>query len=60
MSAQSIISCIEKYNDVINLLKNCMDGTKSIPTANKYINLSLKNLKKATTDVEISASNHLT
>ena len=45
-SAKSIISCIEKCNDVINLLKNCMDGSNSIPTANKDINLSLKKLKK--------------
>ena len=39
MSAQSIITSTEKFNDIINLLKNCMDGTKSIPTANKYIHL---------------------
>ena len=32
MSAHSIISCTEKCKDVINLLKNCMDGSKSIPT----------------------------
>ena len=37
-----------------------MNGSKIIPTANNYINLSLKHLKKVTTDVEISASNHLT
>ena len=37
-----------------------MDGSKSIPTANKDIHLSLKTLKKVTKDVERSASNHLT
>ena len=37
-----------------------MDGSKSIPTANKGIHLSLKTLKKLTTDVERAASNHLT
>ena len=37
-----------------------MDSIKSIPTANKNINLALKTLKKVTTYVEISASNHLT
>ena len=60
MSAQSIISCTEKCNDVIHLLKNCMDGSKSIPTANKDINISLKTSKKVTKYVERSASNHLT
>ena len=42
MSAQSILSCTEKCNDVINLLTNFMDGSKSIPTANKDIHISLK------------------
>ena len=60
MSAQSIFSCTEKFNDVINLLKNCMDGSKSIPTDNKDIHFSLKTLNKVTTDVEIAASKHLT
>ena len=60
MSAQSIISCTEKCNDVINLLKNCMDGRKSIPTANKYTHLALKTLKQVTIDMERAASNHLT
>ena len=59
MSAQSILSCTEKSNDVINLLKNCMDGSKSIPTANKDIHLAIKNLKKSTTYAEIAAYNHL-
>ena len=36
-----------------------MDGSKSIPTANKNIHISLKNLKKVTTDLERAASNHL-
>ena len=60
MSAQSIILCTEKCNDVINLLKNSMDGRKIISTENKDIQLSLKSLKKVTTDAEISASNQLT
>ena len=60
MSDQSIIYCTEKYNDVINLIKNCMDGSKSIPTANKDTHLAPKTLKKATLDVERAASNHLT
>ena len=60
MSAQSIISCTEKCNDVIHLLKNCMDGSKSIPTANKDIHIALKTLKKVPRDVERAASNHLT
>ena len=60
MSAQSIISCTGKCNNVINLIKNCMDGSKSIPTENKDINLALKTLNKATKYVEISASNNLT
>ena len=60
MSAQSIIYCTEKCKDVINLLKNCMDGRKSISTANKDIHLALKTLKKVTTYVEGSAYNHLT
>ena len=60
MSAQSIISCTEKCNDLINLLNNCMDGRKSIFTANKDIHLVIKTLKKATKDVERAASNHLT
>ena len=51
MSAQSIISCTETFNDVINLLNNCMDGSKIIPTANKDIHISLKTLKKLTADV---------
>ena len=49
MSAQSIIYYTEKYNDVINLLKNFMDGSKIIPTEKKDIHLSLKTLKKVTT-----------
>ena len=60
MSAQSIISCTEKCNDVINLLKNYMDGRKSISTANEDIYLALKTLKKVAKDVEREASNHLT
>ena len=60
MSAKSILSCTEKCNDGINLIKNCMDGSKSIPTTNKDINIPLKYLKRVTTDVEIAASNHLT
>ena len=48
MSAQSIISCTEKWNDVLNLINNCMDGSKSIPTTNKDIHLSLKTLKEVT------------
>ena len=60
MSAQSIISCTEKCNDVINLLKNCIDGSKSIPTANKDINLALKKVNKVTTYVKRAAYNHLT
>ena len=36
-----------------------MDGSKIIPTANKDIHISLKTLKKLTTDVERAASNHL-
>ena len=60
MSDQSIIFCTEKCNDVINLIKNCMYGSKSIPTANKDINLAIKTLKKVTTYVERVASNHLT
>ena len=51
MSAQSILSCKEKCNDVINLLKNCMDGGKNISAANKDIHLSLKTLKKLITDL---------
>ena len=60
MSAQSIISCTEKCNDVINLLNNCLDGSKSIPTANKDVHLALKKVNKVTTYVERAASNHLT
>ena len=60
MSAQSIISCTEKWNDVINLLKNSIYGNKCIPTANNDIHISLKTLKKVTTYVGRSASNHLT
>ena len=52
MSAQSMISCTEKCNDVIDLLKNCMDGSKSIPTENKDIHLVIKTSKKLTTYVE--------
>ena len=37
-----------------------MDGSKSIPTANKDIQLALKILKKVTIYVERTASNHLT
>ena len=55
MSAQYVISCTEKYNDVINLLKNLMDDRNSISTANKYIYLSLKTSKKVTIDVERAA-----
>ena len=36
-----------------------MDGSKIISTTNKDIHLSLKTLKKITTDVERAASNHL-
>ena len=60
MSARSILSCTEKCNYVINLLKNFMDGSESISTANKYIDLALKTLKKVTTYVERATSNHLT
>ena len=60
MSAQSIISCTEKCNDVINFLNNCMDGSKSIPNANKDIHLELKTLRKVTKYVERATSNHLT
>ena len=60
MSSQSIISCKERCIDVINLLKNIMYGSKSIPTTNKDIHIALKTLKKVTTYVEIAASNHLT
>ena len=60
MSAQSIISCTEKCNDVINLLNNFMGGSKSKPTANKDIHLALKTFNKVTTYVERAASNHLT
>ena len=62
MSAQSIISCAEKCNGVINLLKNCMDGRKIISTANKDIRITLKALKKVSTDAERARaeSNHLT
>ena len=60
ISSQPIISCTEKCNYVINLLKNCMDGSKSIRTANKDIHLSLKSLKKVKKYVERSAYNHLT
>ena len=60
MSAQSNLSCTEKCNYVINLLKNCIDGSKSIPTANKDIHLWLETLKKVTTDVEIAAYKYLT
>ena len=59
ISAQSILFCTEKCNDIIILLKNSMDGSKIIPNENKVIHLSLKTLKKVTTDVEISASIHL-
>ena len=59
MSAQSILSCTEKCNYVINLLNNFMDDSKIIPTTNKYIHLSLKTLKRVTKNVEIVASNHL-
>ena len=59
MSAQSIISCTEICNYVFHLLKNCTDGSKSIPTANKDIHLALKALKKVTKYVERVASNHL-
>ena len=48
MIAQSILSCTEKCNDVINSLKNCMYGSKSIPRAKKYVHLSLKTLKEVT------------
>ena len=60
MSDQSIISCTEKCNDVKNLLRNCMDGRKSISTANKDIHLALKTLNKVTTYAERASSNHLT
>ena len=60
MHAQSIIPCTEKCNDIINLLKNSMDGRKIISTANNDINLELKTLKKVTTAVGRAASNHLT
>ena len=59
MSAQSIISCTEKCNEMINLLNNSMDVSKSIPTVNKDIRLAIKTLKKETTYVEREASNHL-
>ena len=51
MSAQSIVFWTEKCNDVINLLKNCMDGSKSIPTTNKDIHIALKKMNKVTTYV---------
>ena len=60
MSAESVLSDTEKCNDVINLLKNFMDGSKSIPTANKDIIILLKYFKKVTIYVERAASNHLT
>ena len=60
MIAQSMISCTEKCNDVLNLLKNSMYGSKIIPTANKDIHLALKNLKEVTKYLERAASNHLT
>ena len=60
MSEQSIIFCTEKCNDVINSLRFFMDGSKSIPTAYKDIHLSLKNLKKVTTDVGGEEYNQLT
>ena len=37
-----------------------MDGSKSMPTGNKDINLALKTLKRVTTFVEIAAYNLLT
>ena len=58
MSAQSILSCTEKFNDVINLLNNCLGGRKCISTANKDIHLALKTFKKVTIDLERAASNH--
>ena len=60
MISQSIISCTEKCNDVINLLKNCMHVSKSISTENKDIHIALKTLKKVSKYVERAASNHLT
>ena len=36
-----------------------MDSSKSIPTANKDIHISVKTLNKFTTDVEKASSNHL-
>ena len=36
-----------------------MDGSKSIPTANRGIHISLKTLNKLTTDVERASSNLL-
>ena len=48
----------KKFNDVINLLKNFMDGSKIIPTTNKDIHLALQILKKVITDVEIATYKH--
>ena len=48
MSALSIVYCTEKCNDIINSLKNGMDFSKIIPTANKDIHLELKTLKGVT------------
>ena len=42
MSSQSILSFIETFNDVINLLNNYVDGSKSVPTENKGIHISLE------------------
>ena len=60
MSDQSILYCTEKYNDVINLLNNFIDGRESISNAKEDIHISLKILRKVTTDVGRAASNHFT
>eukprot|EP00957_Ditylum_brightwellii_P102368 7803468-Ditylum_brightwellii.AAC.1 len=59
MTAQTMLSCSDRCNEAIKLLKGTLSGKKSVATSNKDVQLQLRVLKCMMKEVEDAATCHL-
>ena len=59
MTAQKLLSSVDKYSDAINLLESTFKKSKTVTSSNQDIQLALKTLKSISQDVVDTANTHL-
>ena len=59
ISAQSILSCADRYHDAIKLVEHVVNSKRNVSTKNADIHLALKTMKKLSNEVDKAASSHM-